>query len=97
VHKFKYKSDSSIKWNKARLVSKGYSKKVGVDHATTYSLVVNNDSIRVGLAIAISHKIDIHQFNINIVFLNGDLLEEIYMAQTKGYVQPKATKLVCRF
>ncbi len=97
MHKLKYKLDGSIKWYKAHLVAKGYSKNVGVDHAKTHSLVVNNDSIPVVLAIAISHEIHIRQFNIGIVFLNGDLLEEIYMAQPQGYVQPKATKLVCRF
>ncbi len=97
MHKFKYKLDGSIKWYKAHLVVKGYSKKVGVDHAKMYYLVVKNDFICFVLAIAISHEIHIRQFNIGIVFFNGDLLKEIYMAQPKGYVQPEATKLVCRF
>jgi len=73
VHKFKYKSDDSIKWYKAHLVVEDYLKKVGVDHAKTYFLVVKNDFIRVVLVITISHKIHICQFNIGIVFLNGNL------------------------
>ncbi len=59
--------------------------------------MVKNDFIHVVLVITVSHKIHIRQFNIGIVFLNGDLLEEIYMVQSKGSMQPKATKLVCRF
>ncbi len=53
MHKLKYKLDSYIKCYKARLVAEGYSKKVGVDHARMYSLMVKNDFTHVVLVIAI--------------------------------------------
>ncbi len=45
------------------------------------------DSIRPIFAIVITHKMHIHQIDICIVFLNGDLEEEIYMIQLEVYVQ----------
>jgi hypothetical protein len=39
----------------------------------------------------------VHQFDIRIAFLNGGLVEEIYMIQTEGYVQLGEMTLVCRF
>jgi len=36
-------------------------------------------------AIARKYKMHIVQFDIATIFLNGDLDEEIYMQQTKGY------------
>lgn len=45
-------------------------------------------SIRVLIALAITHILNVHQMDIKTVFLNGDLDEEIYMSHPKGCVIP---------
>ena len=46
-------------------------------------------SIRVLLALASIYKLIVHQMNIKIAFLNGDLDEEVYMKQREGFVLPR--------
>jgi len=55
---------------------------------------VKYDSIRVILAIAAARKLMLRQFDIKTAFLYGDLEEDIYMKQPKGYED--GTQLVCK-
>jgi hypothetical protein len=52
------------------------------------------NSIRLVLALATSHKWEVHQMDVKSAFLHGDLKEEIYMEQPPGYVQNDSS-LVC--
>ena len=45
--------------------------------------------IRTFLAIVATKFWKLYQLDVKNVFLNGDLLEEIYMEQPEGYVHPK--------
>ena len=46
--------------------------------------------------IATLHNIEIHQMDVKTTFLNGDLNEEIYMDQPKGFISLGQEKKVCR-
>ena len=48
------------------------------------------------IAIAAIHNFEIHQMDAKTAFLNGELDEEIYMEQPKGFNVPGQTKKVCR-
>ena len=94
VFKRKKKVDGSIDKYKARLVIKGCKQTTGLDYFDTYSHVTRINSIRMVLAIAALRNLEVHQ--IEIVFLNGDLEEEIYMEQAEGFSAPGQERKVCR-
>ena len=79
IFKKKLKSDGSIDKYKARLVAKGFKQKEGLDFFDTYSPVTRITSIRLLIAIAALYDLEIHQMDVKIAFLNGELEEEIYM------------------
>jgi hypothetical protein len=43
-------------------------------------------SIRTLIAIAAINKLEIHQMNVKIIFLNGDLKEEVYMERPERFI-----------
>ena len=96
IFKGKLKADGSIDKYSARLVVKGYKQKGGVDYFDTYSLVTRITSIRMLVAIATLHNLEIHRMDVKIAFLNGELNEEIYMEQPEGFIVPGQEKKVCR-
>jgi hypothetical protein len=96
IFKKKLKSDGSVEKYKARLVAKGYTQKKDFDYFDTYSPVARMTSIRVAIALASIHNLVVHQMDVKIDFLNGDLEEEIYMDQPEGFVVPGKENKVCR-
>jgi len=66
-------------------VAKGFSQIAGSDYNETYSPVVKPTTIRVVLSHAISAAWPIHQIDVNNVFLNGDIHEDVYMQQPPGF------------
>ena len=96
IFKMKLKADGSIDKYKVRLVVKGYKQKEGVDYFDTYSPVTRITSIRMLMAIAVLHNLEIHQMDVKSTFLNGELNDEIYMEQPEGFIVPSQEKKVCR-
>lgn len=80
---------------KARLVSKGYRQNKLLHFFDTYSPVTRITSIMLLIAIAALHNLEIHQMDIK-TFLIGELEEEIYMEQPKGFVSPNHKQKVCK-
>lgn len=70
---------------KARLVARGFSQKYGIDYLETFSPVAKFSSVRAILSIAAAEKLNIMQFDVKTAFLNGNIEEEIYVQQPKGY------------
>ena len=52
---------------------------------------------RILIALASIHNSVIHQIDVKISFLNGDLDEEIYMEQPKGFIVKGQEHKVCKF
>ena len=75
---------------------KGYRQTEGLDYFDTYSPVTRINSIRMVLAIAALKDLEVHQMDVKIAFLNGDLNEEIYMEQPEGFSAPGQEMKVCR-
>lgn len=68
----------------------------GLDYFDTYSSVTIITSIRVLIAIAALHNLEIHQMDVKTAFLNEELEEEIYMEQPEWYIVPGQENKVCR-
>lgn len=96
VFKKKIDMDGKVSTYKARLVAKGFKQIHGVDYDETFSPVAMIKSIRILLAIAAYHDYEIWQMDVKTAFLNGNLLEDVYMTQPEGFGDPKATKKVCK-
>jgi hypothetical protein len=61
------------------LVAKGYTQKESEYLFDTYSPIARLTTIRVLLSLATSHGMLVHQMDVKMTFLNGELEEEIYM------------------
>nr|GFB54403.1 zinc finger, CCHC-type [Tanacetum cinerariifolium] len=82
--------------SKARLVVQGFRQKEEIDYFDTYAPVPRITTIRLLLALAAIHNLVIRQMDVKTTFLNGDLDEEVYMKQPKGFVMPGNEHKVCK-
>ena len=78
--------DGEVETFKARLVAKGYTQKEGINYEETFSLVAMLKPIRILLSIATHYDYEIWQMDVKTSFLNGNLEEEIYTMQPKGFI-----------
>ena len=92
VYKVKCKLDGTIDRYKARLVAKGYNQQEGIDFLDTFSLVAKIVTVKIFLALATSYNWSFTQMDINNVFLNGELFEEVHMSLPLGYQTSQSTK-----
>ncbi|GAA0152455.1 transmembrane signal receptor [Lithospermum erythrorhizon] len=74
--------------NKARLITQGYTQMEGIDFDDMYAPVARLESIGLLLSLACLMKIKLNQMDVKSVFLNGTLVEEVYVEQTKGFQDP---------
>jgi hypothetical protein len=96
VFKKNLRPDGTIDKYKARLVAKGFTQKEREDFFDTYSPVARLIIIHVLLSLAASHGLLVHQINVKTTFLNGELVEEIYMTQFDGFVVKSQEDQVCK-
>ena len=96
IFKKKIGADGKIETYKARLVAKGYRQILGIDYDETFSPVAMHKSIRIMLAIAAFYDYEIWQMDVKTAFLNGDLEEQIYMAQPEGFKVSGSAGKACK-
>jgi hypothetical protein len=95
---FKVKSDEhgNVIRHKARLVAKGYVQRAGIDFDEVFAPVARMESVRLMLALAAHEGWEVHHMDVKSAFLNGELKEEVYVAQPPGFVVKGAEKKVLR-
>ncbi|KAL5551357.1 hypothetical protein UlMin_001533 [Ulmus minor] len=71
--------------NKARLVAKGYNQEEGIDYEETFAPVARLEAIRILLAFACYHEFVLFQMDVKSAFLNGFILEEVFVEQPPGF------------
>ena len=96
---FKTKRDAKghVERYKAILVAKGYSQREGIDFKETFSPVSIKDSLCIIMAIVANFDLELHQMNVRIDFLNGDLVDDVYMSQPIGFEEVGKEHMVCKF
>ncbi len=95
VFKIKHGVCGEVERYKARLVARGFTQTFGVDYNENFAPVAKFVSICCILTLATIENMEIHQMDVKIAFFNGDLKEEIYMEQPKGFTQ-EGENLVCK-
>lgn len=85
VYKVKKNADGDVVKHKARLVAKGYVQQAGVDFEETFAPVARIESVRLLLALAAQEGWSVHHMDVKSAFLNGELLEEVYVKQPPGF------------
>lgn len=78
------------------MVTKGFKQIHGIDYNETFSPVAMIKSIRILLVIVAYDNYDIRQMDVKIVFLNKNLLKDVYMTQFEGFVDSRNPAKVCK-
>jgi hypothetical protein len=86
VFKLKRDTDGNITRHKARLMAKGYVQCTGIDFDEVFAPVARLESVRFILAIATHYRWMVHHLDMKSAFLNGDLVEEVYVKQPLGFI-----------
>jgi hypothetical protein len=66
-------------------VAKGFTQREDIDYTEIFFPVSCKDSLRIIMALVAHYDLELHQIDVKTGFLNWDLLENIYMAQPKGF------------
>ena len=86
VFKVKRDPEGNVIKHKARLVAKGYAQREGVDFEEVYAPVARMETVRLIIALAAQRGWQVHHMDVKSAFLNGDLLEDVYVQQPPGFV-----------
>ncbi|CAI7885636.1 unnamed protein product [Closterium sp. NIES-54] len=84
IFRHKYGPDGELTRYKARLVAKGFQQTKGKDFDEIFAPVGKGTTLRVMLGMAANRGWKIKQMDITTAFLNGIILEELYMLQLEG-------------
>ena len=96
VYKIKRDSKGNAERFKARLVAKGFTQREGIDYNETFSPVSCKDSFRIIMALVAHYNLELYQMDVKTTFLNGDLNENVYIAQPKGFFVERKERMGCR-
>jgi hypothetical protein len=67
-------------------VAKWFTQRKGIDYNETFLPVSSKDSFRIIMTLVAHYDLELHQMYVKMTFLNGDIYENVYMAQPKGFV-----------
>lgn len=96
VYKRKEDVCGNVSKFKARLVAQGFSQQAGVDYDAVFAPVATQPTFRILLTVAGYKRMTVRHLDVKSAYLHGQLQEEIYMQQPKGFTVRGKEHLVCR-
>ena len=96
IYKIKHAVDGSVKKYKARFVDRGISQVEGIHYEETFAPIARYTSICTIISLAASMGWRLQQMDVKTTFLNGEIEEEVYIEQPKGFVIHEHKSHVCR-
>ncbi|GKB46740.1 retrovirus-related pol polyprotein from transposon TNT 1-94 [Tanacetum coccineum] len=85
IYKVKTDEFGRVLKNKARLVAQGFRQEEGIDFQESFAPVARIEAIRIFVANVANKNMTIFQMDVKTTFLNGELKEEVYVSQPKGF------------
>jgi hypothetical protein len=76
-------------------MAKDFTQREDIDYTETFSSVSCKDSLRIIMELVTHYDLELHYMNVKTAFLNGDLLESVYMAQPKGFAMKGKEYMGC--
>ena len=95
MFKTKHDAKGHVERYKAILVAKGYSQREGIDFKETFSSVSTKDSLCIIMTIVVHFDLVLHQMDVRTAFLNGELVEDVYMSQPTRLEEVGKENMVC--
>ena len=86
----------NLKWVYKTKLDSSFTQREGIDYNETFSLVLCKDSFRIIMALVAHYDLELHQMDVKMAFLNGNLEENVYVAQLKGFVMEGKERVGCR-
>ncbi|GJZ20690.1 retrovirus-related pol polyprotein from transposon TNT 1-94 [Tanacetum coccineum] len=96
IYKVKMDEFSGVLKNKARLVAQGFRQEEGIDFEESFAMVARIEAIRIFVANTANKNMTIFQMDVKTDFLNGELKEEVYVSQPKGFVDQDNPSHLCK-
>lgn len=95
---FKLKKDAAenVVKHKARLVAKGYVQRQRVDFDEVFAPVARMDTVGLLIALAARENWEVHHMDVKSAFLNGELEEEVFVAQPPGFEEKSGVNKVLK-
>ncbi|PKU78985.1 Retrovirus-related Pol polyprotein from transposon TNT 1-94 [Dendrobium catenatum] len=94
--KIKLLPNGQVDRYKARLVAQGCSQVFGLNFTETFSPVAKMATIRMLITVALNKQWQITQLDITNAFLHGELHDEVYMKQPRGFEDSNHPNHVCK-
>ena len=84
VFQVKYNQNRKLEWYKVWIVARGFTQCEGIDYQEVFTLVANLKLVWLIIALAAKYNLELDQMDISTAYLNGELIEELYMLPLKG-------------
>jgi Reverse transcriptase (RNA-dependent DNA polymerase) len=94
IFKIKNDSEGNVKRYKVRLIANEFTQKEGIDFTEIFSSMSTKDYFRIIMALLAHIDLELHQMDVKIAFLNGDIDECIYMSQPPNYESDDSKQII---
>lgn len=85
VYRIKQNPNGTITRHKAKLIAKGFHQRPEVDFQKTFNPVVKPATVWLILTLSVTLDWPMHQLNVNNAFLQGTLIEDVYITQPLSF------------